>query len=61
MSKSPRKPKLTDAERLQRFVDMAKEVGASEEAPDFDKALKRVARAKPTEGHRLRPSAKQVP
>jgi hypothetical protein len=43
MSKTPHKPKLTDAERLQRFVDMAKEVGASEEAPGFDETLKKVA------------------
>jgi hypothetical protein len=28
--KSDPKPKLTDAERRKRFVDMAKEVGASE-------------------------------
>jgi hypothetical protein len=47
MSKSPRKPKLTDAERHKRFVDMAKEVGATEEAPGFDEALKKVASAKP--------------
>lgn len=36
------KPKLTDAERLQRFKDMAREVEASEDAEDFDRALKRV-------------------
>jgi hypothetical protein len=44
----PKKPKLTDAERLQRFVEMAKEVGAPEETPDFDEALKRVVSAKPS-------------
>jgi hypothetical protein len=43
MSKSPRK--LTDAERHKRFVEMAKEVGASEEAPGFDDAIRRVAAA----------------
>jgi hypothetical protein len=44
MVKSPRKAKskLTDAERHKRFVDMAKEVGASEKAADFDRAFKAV-------------------
>jgi len=59
MSKSPRNPKLTDAERHKRFVEMAKEVGASEEAPDSDEALKKVALAK-LSGSRLRPPAKKV-
>jgi hypothetical protein len=45
-SKSARKPKLTDAERRRRFVDMAREVGASDDAKAFDKAFKRVT-AKP--------------
>jgi len=42
--KSPikRNPKLTDAERHERFVDMAREVGASEEPKDFEKAFKKV-------------------
>ena len=39
MSKAPRKPKLTDAERHKRFVEMAKEVGASESPEDFDKVF----------------------
>ena len=50
MNKSlPRKknPKLTDAERHERFVDMAREVGASEDPKDFDKAFKKVT-PKPT-------------
>lgn len=34
--------RLTDAERHRRFVEMAKEVGASEKPQDFDKALKQV-------------------
>lgn len=44
----PRKPvakskiKLTDAERHTRFKDMGKEVGASEDPKDFDKAFKKV-------------------
>jgi hypothetical protein len=36
------KPKLTDAERHKRFVEMAREVGASDKSDDFDKAFKRV-------------------
>ena len=33
---------LTDAERHKRFVDMAREVGASDDPKDFDKAFKKV-------------------
>jgi hypothetical protein len=36
------KPKLTDAERHERFVEMAREVEASESPKAFDKAFKRV-------------------
>ena len=46
-SKKPNKSeKLTDAERHNRFVEMAKEVGASEDPKDFEKAFKRVAKIK---------------
>jgi len=37
------KAKLTDAERHKRFVDMAREVGASDKPKDFERALKVVA------------------
>lgn len=43
---SPHKPKLTDAERHKRFIDMAREVGASENPKDFDKAFKKVTERK---------------
>lgn len=33
------KPKLTDAERRQRFIETAKKVDASENLDDLDKAL----------------------
>jgi hypothetical protein len=46
MAKAARKPKLTDAERHKRFVEMARQVGASESAEDFDKAFKKVAAPK---------------
>ena len=36
------KPKLTDAERYRRFLDAAKEVGASDDPKDFERAFKRV-------------------
>jgi hypothetical protein len=39
-------PKLTDVERHKRFVDMAHEVGASEDPKDFDKAFKKVTETK---------------
>jgi hypothetical protein len=42
MTRKP-KPKLTDAERHKRFVDMAREVEASEDPKDFEKAFKKVA------------------
>jgi hypothetical protein len=38
----PKKPKLTDAERHARFVETAREVGASEDPKDFEKAFDRV-------------------
>lgn len=38
------KPKLTDAERHRRLVDMAREVGANESPDAFDRAFKRVVR-----------------
>jgi len=41
--KAESKPKLTDAERHKRFVEMAQKVGASEDPKDFEKAFKRVA------------------
>jgi hypothetical protein len=48
--KIARRPKLTDAERHKRFVEMARQVGASEDPKDFDKAFKKVVtprRARP--------------
>lgn len=47
MPKRPdKKPKLTDAERHKRFVDMAREVEASEKPEDFDQAFNKVASPK---------------
>jgi hypothetical protein len=40
------KTKLTDADRHKRFVEMAKEVGASDEAHDFEKAFKKIVTSK---------------
>ncbi len=42
--KTPSKPKLTDAERHKQFVEMAREVEASESPKDFDAAFKRVTK-----------------
>jgi hypothetical protein len=44
MSKIKSKPKLTDAERHKRFVEMAREVEASESPKAFDRAFKTVTR-----------------
>jgi hypothetical protein len=41
------KRKLTDAERHKRFVDMGREVEASDDPKAFDKAFRKVT-AKPT-------------
>lgn len=41
------KPKLTDADRHKRFVEMAREVGASDDPKAFAKAFKKVT-AKPS-------------
>lgn len=38
------KPKLTDAERLERFKEMAREVRASEDPEDFERAFRDVVR-----------------
>jgi hypothetical protein len=39
--KSLAKPKLTDAERHNRFLAIAQQVGASDDAKDFDKAFQK--------------------
>ncbi|MGQ3301214.1 hypothetical protein [Reyranella sp.] len=44
------KGKLTDAERHERFVEMAREVGASESSRAFDRAFKKVATPKKRPG-----------
>lgn len=43
MARASPKPKLTDRERQERFVAMAREVEASEESEAFDRAFERVA------------------
>ena len=39
------KPKLTDAERHARFIETARQVEASEDPKDFDRAFERVVAA----------------
>jgi hypothetical protein len=48
-------PKFTDEERHKRFVEMAKNVGASGDAKDFDRAFRAVARSRK---QKSRPTAK---
>jgi hypothetical protein len=50
--KSRQKPKLTDAERHKRFVETAREVGASDKAEDFEKAFKKVTTTRSKESRR---------
>jgi hypothetical protein len=50
-SASKPKAKLTDAERFKRFVDMAKEVDASPDMKDFEKAFKKVVSVKTPKPH----------
>jgi hypothetical protein len=45
MAKPHPKPKLTDEERHVRFVEMAKEVGASDDPEDFERAFEKVTAA----------------
>jgi hypothetical protein len=40
------RPKLTDAERHKRFVEMAREVEASEDPGDFERAFEDVTTPK---------------
>jgi hypothetical protein len=37
-------PKLTDAERYKRFLDAAKELGASDDPRDFERAFNAVVK-----------------
>jgi hypothetical protein len=43
MAKHRKLPPLTDAERHARFKELAREVGAEDEAPNFDRTVKRLA------------------
>ena len=47
MATEGKKKPLTDAERHKRFVDMARETGASGKPKDYDKVLKSLAAQKP--------------
>ena len=43
MTRKPQsKPTLTDPERHARFKEMAREVGASEDPKDFEKAFRKI-------------------
>jgi hypothetical protein len=46
--KPKRLPKLTDAERHQRFLETAREVGASEDPKDFERAFEKIVRSSQT-------------
>ncbi len=46
--KPAQKPKLTDAERHKRFVEMASEVGAEETSSSFDRAFDMVTKKNST-------------
>jgi hypothetical protein len=44
MARKPRsKPPLTEAERHKRFVEMAREVRASDDPKDFEAAFQKIA------------------
>lgn len=43
-SVTKKKPKLTDAQRHRRFVAMAKDVGASDDPKDFEKAFQAITK-----------------
>jgi hypothetical protein len=46
MTRKEPRPKLTDTERHKRFVEMAREVEASDDAGDFEQAFMKVVVAK---------------
>jgi hypothetical protein len=47
VSRKPKaKPKLSDTERFERFREMAREVEASDDPKEFDKAFKKVVSSK---------------
>jgi hypothetical protein len=58
-NKRERNPKLTDNERHKRFVEMAREVEASDDPKDFDRAFNNVVTPKPT-ASRSHPSGKKA-
>jgi hypothetical protein len=43
----PRSRKIDDPAQRQRFIEAAREAGASEDEAVFDEALKQIAKAKP--------------
>jgi hypothetical protein len=45
--KADKKPKLTDAERHKRFVEVAREVEADETEEGAERALKKIVSVKP--------------
>ena len=49
-SSKTKRRQLSDEERHKRFVDMAREVEASDDPCDFDKAFKKVAKGKLRKG-----------
>ncbi|MGO9025278.1 MAG: hypothetical protein ACLQIQ_13430 [Beijerinckiaceae bacterium] len=46
--KGEQQRKLTDAARHKRFVAMAKEVGASDDPKDFERAFRKVTTKRPS-------------
>ena len=51
-AKAEKKPKLTDKERHERFVDVARDVGADETSEAFDKAFDKIVKPlKPKASH----------
>lgn len=59
MTRKPaRNPKLTDAERHKRFVDMARDVEASDDPKDFEEAFKKVTST--PSARRVHPSARKA-
>jgi hypothetical protein len=47
VARAPKKRPLTERERQERFVAMAREVEASEDPQDFDRAFQRIAMPPP--------------
>ena len=61
MASKPSKPKLTDAERHKRFLDMAREVEVDDSQEAFDLAFDSVVKTPSPQSPKKRPKVERQP